>query len=91
MIWDRGPYRYDGDDPDPMEGLRRGYLKGELKMALQGKRLKGSWVLVRTKRRQGKRPQWLLIKRRDDEARPGSDIAAERPESVVSGRTLDDL
>lgn len=34
---------------------------------------------------------WLLIKRRDVHARPGSDIAAERPESVVSGRTLDEL
>jgi hypothetical protein len=32
-----------------------------------------------------------LIKRRDEQARPGSDVAAERPESVLSGRTLDDL
>ena len=39
----------------------------------------------------GDKPQWLLIKRRDDDARPGSDIAAERPESVQSGRTLEQL
>jgi DNA ligase D-like protein (predicted 3'-phosphoesterase) len=35
--------------------------------------------------------QWLLVKRRDDEARPGSEVTAERPESVASGRTLDEL
>jgi len=32
-----------------------------------------------------------LIKRRDDFARPDSDVVAESPESVISGRTLDDL
>ncbi len=41
--------------------------------------------------RPGAKPQWLLIKRRDDEARPGSIIAAERPESVISGRMLAEL
>ena len=39
----------------------------------------------------GAKPQWLLIKRRDDEARAGSDIVSERPESVATGRTLADL
>ena len=41
--------------------------------------------------RPGEKAQWLLIKRRDETARPGSDIVAERPESIASGRTLDDL
>src|SRR5918911_396787 len=39
----------------------------------------------------GAKPQWLLIKRRDEDARAGSDIVAERPESVISGRTLAQL
>jgi len=38
----------------------------------------------------GPKPQWLLIKRRDERARPGSDIVAECPRSVLSGRTLDE-
>jgi hypothetical protein len=37
------------------------------------------------------RTGWLLTKRRDDYARPGSDIVAERPESVTTGRTIEDL
>jgi len=91
MIWDRGTYRYDGADPDPMEGLRQGYQKGELKIALRGKRLKGSWVLVRTKRRQGKRPQWLLIKHRDEVAKPGSEVVDDYETSAATGRTMEEI
>ncbi len=98
MIWDRGTYRYAGDDPDyagddpdPVEGLRRGYRKGNFKFELQGKRLKGSWVLVRTRRGSPRRPQWLLIKHRDEFAAPGSDVIAEYQTSAVTRRTMDDI
>jgi hypothetical protein len=56
---------------------------------LRGEKLSGGFALQRT--REGAKPQWLLLKRRDDEARPGSDIVAEQPASVLSGRTLDEL
>src|SRR5689334_23620193 len=61
MLWDRGTYTYGGSDPDPLEGLRNGFRKGDFKFILQGKRLKGSWVLVRTRRDPRGRAQWLLI------------------------------
>jgi bifunctional non-homologous end joining protein LigD len=89
MLWDRGTYRYGGSDSDPEEGLRRGYEKGDLKFVLDGKRLKGSWVLVRM-RRPGK-PQWLLIKHRDEHAVPGSDVTAEHQTSVATGRTMEEI
>ena len=90
MIWDRGTYTYGGDDSDPIEGLRRGYEKGDFKFVLQGKRLKGSWVLVRTRWSDAKR-SWLLIKHRDDHAEPGSDIVAAQTTSAATGRTMEEI
>jgi bifunctional non-homologous end joining protein LigD len=91
MLWDRGTYTYGGTDLDPIEGLRRGYQKGDLKFVLNGKRLKGSWVLVRMRRGQSGRPQWLLIKHRDEHAAPGSDVGADYETSVTTGRTMDEI
>lgn len=84
IVWDRGTYEQGGRVAWP-EALGRGHAV----FVLHGAKLRGGFALQRT--RPGAKSQWLLIKRRDDEARPGSDIAAERPESVISGRTLEEL
>ncbi len=92
MIWDRGTYTYGGnDDGDPVEALRRGYEKGDFKVVLRGDRLRGSWVLVRTRRGDAKRPQWLLIKHRDEAAEPGSEVVEEYQSSAATGRTMDEI
>jgi bifunctional non-homologous end joining protein LigD len=85
-IWDRGYWYAD----DPAKGL----AKGDLKFALMGEKLKGEWVLVRMKhdRSGGKRTNWLLIKHRDDYAKPGSgEDVLKHDRSVASGRTLDQI
>jgi DNA ligase D-like protein (predicted 3'-phosphoesterase) len=84
IIWDRGPYEQGGRVPWP-EALERGHAV----FVLHGEKLSGGFALQRT--RAGEKPQWLLIKRRDEHARAGSDIVAERPESVQSGVPLSDL
>lgn len=67
-IWDRGTWETEGDAE---EGLR----KGRLEFTLKGKKLKGKWLLIRTKRSSSK-PQWILIKRSDAYAQEGDrDIA----------------
>jgi bifunctional non-homologous end joining protein LigD len=91
MLWDRGTYGYGGSDPDPLEGLRRGYAKGDLKFVLNGKRLKGSWVLVRMRRDQPGKAQWLLIKHRDEYALEGSDVTGDVLTSVATGRTMEEI
>jgi bifunctional non-homologous end joining protein LigD len=91
MLWDRGTYTYGGTDPNPLEGLRRGYAKGDFKFVLHGKRLRGSWVLVRTRRDDRGRSQWLLIKHRDEYAALGSDVTAEHQTSVVTHRTMEEI
>jgi DNA ligase D-like protein (predicted 3'-phosphoesterase) len=84
IVWDRGDYEQGGRVPWP-EAIERGHAV----FVLHGEKLRGGFALQRT--RPGEKPQWLLIKRRDDEARPGSDVVAEEPRSVLSGRTLEEL
>jgi DNA ligase D-like protein (predicted 3'-phosphoesterase) len=84
IVWDRGTYEQGGRVPWP-EALRRGHAV----FVLHGQKLCGGFALQRT--RPGAKAQWLLVKRRDDAARPGSDIVAESPRSVLSGRTLDEI
>lgn len=84
IVWDRGRYEQGGRVAWP-EALDRGHAV----FVLHGEKLRGGFALQRT--RPGEKPQWLLIKRRDEQARPGSDVVAEQPRSVISGSTLDEL
>lgn len=84
IVWDRGTYEQGGRVPWP-DALARGHAV----FVLHGEKLHGGFALQRT--RAGAKPQWLLIKRRDEAARPGFDVVAEQPQSVVSGRTLDEV
>ncbi len=88
MLWDRGTYEAEGGGG--AEALREGYERGDLKIVLYGKRLKGGWVLVRM-RRDGGRAQWLLIKHRDEYADADYDVVDEAVTSVASGRTMDEI
>jgi len=85
IVWDRGTYEQGGRVPWP-EALDRGHAV----FVLHGEKLRGGFALQRTGP-PGEKARWLLIKRRDEEARPGSDVVAEQPESVLGGGTLDDL
>ena len=84
IVWDRGRYEQGGRVAWP-EALSRGHAV----FVLHGEKLQGGFALQRT--RPGEHAQWLLIKRRDEHARPGSDILAESPRSVLSGRTLAEI
>jgi bifunctional non-homologous end joining protein LigD len=90
LLWDRGRWIPEGD-PDPVAAWKA----GSLKFRLEGEKLRGSWALVRMKSRDEDRGRanWLLIKHRDAEAQPLSkgDILEERPESVATGRALEEI
>jgi bifunctional non-homologous end joining protein LigD len=86
QLWDRGYWT-----PEEGKAARDGLSNGELKFTLDGKRLHGSWVLVRLKgdRFGGKRTNWLLIKHRDQAARPGEAQALlDLDRSVASGPSM---
>ncbi len=87
MLWDRGYWEPEGD---PRAMLR----KGDLKFTLDGERLKGSWVLVRMKRREGeKRDNWLLIKHRDGWSVEdhGALLTEGETTSIASGRSMEQI
>jgi DNA ligase D-like protein (predicted 3'-phosphoesterase) len=85
IVWDRGPYEQGGRVAWP-EALERGHAV----FVLHGEKLRGGFALQRT-RGNGEKSQWLLLKRRDEEALAGSDLVREQPRSVASGRSLDEL
>ncbi|MDI1341856.1 DNA ligase D [Polaromonas sp.] len=84
IVWDRGTWRPVGD---PVAGLQSGKLKFEL----QGEKLHGRWSLVRMHGKSEERQApWLLIKERDDAARPSADydVLQALPDSVITGNPL---
>jgi bifunctional non-homologous end joining protein LigD len=89
MLWDRGTYEPEAGGG--AKALREGYERGDLKIVLRGKRLRGGWVLVRMRRDEGGRAQWLLIKHRDEYADADYDVVADVTTSVTSGRTMDEI
>jgi bifunctional non-homologous end joining protein LigD len=86
MLWDQGTWTPQVDDVDAA------LKKGDLKFTLDGYKLKGSWVLVRTGGRYGGdgARSWLLIKHRDDWA-GDVDIAEFAPRSVKSDGDFEDI
>ncbi|MFZ3216337.1 MAG: DNA polymerase ligase N-terminal domain-containing protein [Candidatus Acidiferrales bacterium] len=85
MVWDEGTWEPESADVNAALG------KGDLKFALHGKKLHGSWVLVRTHgfgSSSGK--SWLLIKHRDEHTST-KDVTLEKPRSIVSGRLLAEI
>ncbi len=86
MVWDRGTW-------EPITDEAEGYAKGSLKLRLSGEKLHGGFALVRLKRREGdKRDNWLLIKERDEHARPlAAGDVLEEDRSVMTGRTMAEI
>jgi bifunctional non-homologous end joining protein LigD len=85
MVWDSGTWEPEG------AGAEAGLEKGDLKFKLHGKKLKGSWVLVRTRGfGSSTKPSWLLIKHRDEFAST-EDVTTKQFRSVVSKRLLAEI
>jgi DNA ligase D-like protein (predicted 3'-phosphoesterase) len=85
IVWDAGTYRNLDEERSMAEALDAGHAK----FWLDGEKLEGGWTLQRT--RGGSKPQWLLIKRRDEGADARRNPQSTQPESVKSGRTLEQV
>ena len=85
IVWDTGTWAPMGDAETDLES-------GAFKFRLSGEKLNGGWMLARLKPKRGeKQTAWLFFKERDQAADPETDILVTRPESVKSGRRIEEL
>ena len=85
IVWDTGTWE-PGNDEDPATAIRAGTLH----VILHGEKLRGQFMLVRTKRQEGDKEQWLLFHKHDEHTVDGWD-AEDFPRSVLSGRTNEEV
>ena len=86
IVWDAGEYRDLDEDRSLAEALHAGHAR----FWLEGRKLRGGWSLQRMRGR-GEKAQWLLIKRRDEGADARRRPTSTQPESVLSGRTIEQV
>lgn len=87
IIWDQGTWEYIGAEGDAAAAVR----KGEIKFRLDGVKLKGEWVLIHLRGRSRKANEWLLVKHRDEWASSKVDVTEFAPQSVVSGKLVEQI
>jgi bifunctional non-homologous end joining protein LigD len=92
IVWDRGTYENLREPPHKpkrsQKSMARSIEEGKVEFFLHGAKLQGGFVLIRT---DDEKDQWLLIKLDDEHAHEEGDILEERPESVISGKTIDQV
>jgi DNA ligase D-like protein (predicted 3'-phosphoesterase) len=89
MVWDSGTYRNLRDRPDRPFSMKRSIREGKIEVGLEGKKLKGGYVLIRT----GfglKNPGWLLKKMKDEFASAEEPLVTQ-PDSAKTGRTMEKI
>lgn len=85
IVWDLGSYRNLDSERSMAETIEDGHVK----IWLEGEKLQGGWTLQRT--RGGRKPQWLMIKRRDEKADARRNPESTEPRSVKSGHTIEQI
>ncbi len=88
IIWDRGTYRNIKEKDGKIVPMSTCLRNGQIEIFLRGKKLKGSFALVRTGKATGEKSKWLLIKMKDEHANARRNPVSSQPESVKTGKTI---
>ncbi len=92
IVWDAGRYKNLKTDDSGREGaMSKTIDNGRVEISLSGKKLKGGYALIRTGKKNVEKPRWLLIKMKDDHADARRNPVSTEPESVISGKTIDEV
>ena len=90
ILWDRGTYRnLKEDDEEEAPSIETQIEDGHVTIWLEGQKLQGGYALIRTGK--GDQPRWLLIKMDDDEADARRNPTSTEPNSVKSGKSLEEI
>jgi len=89
LVWDTGTYHNLARQGERLVSAARGIDQGHVAVWLDGKKLKGGYALIRMKKGAGE--NWLLTKMNDEEASAERDPVLREPESVLSGRTIEEI
>lgn len=82
MLWDKGTFKNERDDE---KSLKKSYDEGKIEVWLDGEKIKGGYALIKTKN------DWLLIKKKDEEADARRNPTGTQNKSVKSDRTLNQI
>jgi len=89
LVWDTGIYRNLTEKKGEAIPMGQAVAHGHVKVWLEGSKLRGGYALTRFKT--GKDESWLLVKADDDEADPHRNPVADEPQSVLTGRTIEEV
>lgn len=89
IVWDKGTYENESIKDDEDLSIKDAYDQGHIKVWLKGEKLTGGYALIQTD--SGDNPRWLLVKEDDSESDARRKPVKTEPESVKSGKTIDDL
>ncbi|MGZ6563235.1 MAG: DNA polymerase ligase N-terminal domain-containing protein [Solirubrobacteraceae bacterium] len=91
IVWDTGTYRNRTRRDGREVPIERALDDGHVVVELFGRKLRGAYALTRIGVDGRGRERWLLLKKRDEAAAADDDLTASRPESVLTGRTIDQI
>jgi bifunctional non-homologous end joining protein LigD len=87
IVWDKGSY----SNLKEQISLEESIQKGKLEIFIEGQKLKGAYVLLRTGKKDDPSPRWLFIKMKDRYADSGRNPVHSEPQSVISGKTIEEM
>ena len=91
IVWDVGTYENITEVKDEPVSISQGLKDGYVAVWLNGEKLNGGWSLRRVSIGRDKREKWLLVKKRDDAADARRNPTSTQPESVLTGRTIEQV
>lgn len=91
IVWDAGTYRNLSEEGGTEIPVEEAVDRGHVKVWLEGTKLRGGWSLRRTAIGRSARAKWLLVKLRDEQADARRRPVSSQPESVLTGRTIEDV